>query len=70
MKQFECKRCEITLLGWKDYASHCENVHNEKIAKIAKARELIDCNSCDEKFAAPCFYIKHHQTSAFHLTPI
>ena len=68
-KEFECKKCEITLFGRKEYYSHCENVHKGE-EKIVKMRTDIKCNSCDEKFGAPSSYIKHHQAGASNLFQI
>ena len=65
MKKFECKTCQTTIFGRKNYVEHCKDVHNE----IVSRSESIECNSCEEKFRAPTFYIQHYQSVHGDLPP-
>ena len=47
------KRCQLTFSGKKKYVLHCETVHNETVSQIT----MIQCDSCEERFKAPTFYI-------------
>ena len=60
LKNYECKKCEVSIAGWINYANHCKEAHDEKISKF----ESINCDSCSETFHAPSYYIQHYQT--FH----
>jgi len=66
MKKFECKTCNMTLIGRSSYVEHCKDVHDEIISKTV---ETIECNFCEEKFRAPTFYIQHHQSVHGKLPP-
>ena len=65
MKKFECKTCQTTIFGRKNYVAHCKDVHNEIISRS----ESIECHSCGEKFKAANFYIQHHQSVHGNLPP-
>ena len=58
LKNYECKKCEVSITGWINYANHCKEAHDEKISKF----ESINCDSCSETFHAPSYYIQHYQT--------
>ena len=44
---------------------HCEKVHDEIVPHF----ETIECNSCEETFRAPSFYIQHYQSSHGSVPP-
>ena len=65
LKKIECSKCQITVIGRKNYVAHCKDVHGEIISRV----ETIECHSCDEKFKAANFYIHHHQSVHGNLPP-
>ena len=66
MKKFECKTCQTTIFGRKNYVAHCKDVHNEIITRS----ESIECHSCGETFKAAHFYIQHQQSVHGNLPPV
>ena len=65
LKPYECRICEVTLLGRLNYVSHCKTVHGA----ILPRSEIIICKTCKKKWNAPNFYIKHHQEAHGSLPP-